>query len=125
MSIIEEYTINLHVNPDRVKCETCGKYTGIRDGQAINTRFLVVHSHEVVSDVNAGMLTAADLDQLLAAILAADRDSMSYEQNITVLPTFGGEPVESCAILSWDETRLLVTGVDDEAEFVIIPREAW
>lgn len=60
--------------------------------------------------------TPQNLEQLLAAILAGAYS----DQDMTNLPTFGGQPVEKVGVFSWDARRVLKQG---HGGWCIIPRE--
>lgn len=61
----------------------------------------------------------ANLDELLAAV----RAGRYTEQEMTALPTFGGDvPASTSNVWSWDASRLLVQDLNGGRGFCLVPR---
>ena len=71
--------------------------------------------------------TSTDLVGLLDVILALPDGGMGADEDLSALPTFGGEePAGTAGIYSWDATRLLVgPGAADHPDrpFAIVARD--
>lgn len=86
----------------------------------------------LVSDVRAAIEqhflseveSAENLEDLLEALVDAEKAGVGTDDIITDLPTFGGEdPSDTAEVWSWDETRLLVGRC--VSEFAILPRSDY